>query len=188
MTWALVNPTSGYSTFSRFVSLRVRPSIWTSTAVSLATFAHDLSCRLVAAETLEGGGAELAAARPFHELELGHDLRLDEVRGPWRLGSGAEGVRLCGERLQLVVELVERLVREAGPDLAGVDEPAVAVVVADQQGAGVAAALPFAVEPAADDELLPVAVLDLEPRAAAAPRLVLGLEALGHHAFEPSPC
>src|SRR5947209_6775624 len=106
MTCALVKPTSGYRTFSRLVSLSVRFSIWTSTEVSLATFAHHLCGRLVDAEALEGRRPQLAAP------------------------------------------------------------------------------LALAIEPAPDHQLLAVAVLDLQPRAAAPPWLIARVELLGHDAFE----
>src|SRR5581483_9920764 len=89
------------------------------------------------------------------------------------------------ERFQQRVELLERGVREPGAHLAGVDELAV-LVVAHEQRTRVAAAFALAVEPASDHELLPVAVLDLHPRAAPAPRLVRRIEALGHDALEPA--
>src|SRR5579872_1780213 len=178
MTCALVNPTSGYSTFSRLVSFSVRPSIWTSTDVSLATFAHHLFGRLVEPEALERRRTELSPARPLDELELCHDLRLDEVCRP---GRRARGVRALvgGQRLEHLVELFERGVGEAGAHLARVDELA-AVVVADEKRSRVPAALALALEPAAHDQLLAVAVLDLHPHPGAATRLVLRRELLGH--------
>src|SRR4029079_18945462 len=78
---------------------------------------------------------------------------------------------------------VQRPVREAGADLAGVDELAV-LVVTDQQRAGVALALALSVEPAPDDELLPVVVFDLDPGTAPPPGLVLGVQRLADDALE----
>src|ERR1700752_5394966 len=140
MTCALVKPTSGYSTFSRFVSLSVRPSILTSTDVSLATLSHHLTRGLVVAKSLEGRRAQLPAARPLDELEISHQLRLHEMSGAWRRRALLEWIHLGGERLQLQVELVERFVRETGADLARIHELGVAVV-AHQQCAWVAAPL-----------------------------------------------
>src|SRR5438045_6924100 len=174
---------AGYWTLSRSVCLSVRLSIWTATEVSSATFAHHLFGRLVDPEAFESRRAQLTAARPLDELELGHDLRLDEVRR-LRRAAGVERVLVRGERLQLGVQLVENLVGEAGPNLAGVDELAVPVV-AHEQRAGVAAPLALAIEPARDHQLLAVAVLDLQPRAAAPSWLVARVELLGHDAFEP---
>src|SRR5260370_2706707 len=184
MTCALVKPTSGYRTFSRLVSLRVRPSICTSTAVSLATFAHHLLRGLVDAKSLEGRRAELPAPRPFHELELGDDLRLDEVGGSRRRRAGLEWVLVGGDGLQLCVQVVERFVGEPGTDLSGVDELPLLVVVAHQERARISASLALAVEPAADDELLPEMVLDLLPRPGPAARLVTRVELLCHHALQ----
>src|SRR5579859_1039087 len=107
MTCAFVNPTSGYSTFSRFVSFRFRLSIWTSTDVSLATFSHHLAGLLVDSESLERRRAKLAAFGPFDELELGHDLRLHKVRGARWGCAGVERALVRGERLQQLIELVE---------------------------------------------------------------------------------
>src|SRR2546427_3159883 len=47
-----------------------------------------------------------------------------------------------------------------------------------------APALPLAVEPTADHQLLAVAILDLDPGAAAASRLVPRVQPLGHDALE----
>src|SRR5690348_6613375 len=182
MTCALVKPTSGYSTFSRFVSLTVRRSIWTSTDVSLATFAHHIAGRLVDAKALEGRRAQLPAARPLHELELGHDLRLDEVRG-LRRRPEIERVLVGGQRFEPGVELVQDLVGEARADLARVDKLAV-LVVTDEQRAGIALAFAFALEPPTDDQLLAVVVLDLLPRAGSLALLVLRVQPLGHDSFE----
>src|SRR5438270_10416094 len=183
MTCALVKPTSGYRTFSRLVSLSVRFSIWTSTEVSLATFAHHLFGRLVDPDALESRRAQLTAARPLDELELGHDLRLDEVRRLRRFAY-VKRILVRGERLQLGVQLVENLVGEAGPNLPGVDELPV-FVVTDEQRARMAAPLALAVEPARDHQLLAVAVLDLQPCATAPSWLIARVELLGHDAFEP---
>src|ERR1041384_6177662 len=103
----------------------------------------------------------MAALRPFDGLEVGDDLRLHEVSGARRRRAGPKRALVCSQRLQLLVELVQRPVREAGASLPGVDELAVLVVPA-QQRAGVALALALSVEPAPDDELLPVVVFDLD--------------------------
>src|ERR1700747_3617202 len=100
MTCALVKPTSGYRTFSRLVSLTVLPSIWTSTDVSLATFAHHVVRRLVDAESLERRRAELPTPSPLDELELGDDLRFDEMRCPRRRRARFEWTLLDRERFQ----------------------------------------------------------------------------------------
>src|SRR4029077_2934863 len=119
MTCALVKPTSGYRTFSRLVSLRVRPSIWTSTAVSLATFSHHLARGLVVAESLERRRAQLSSARPFDELELGDDLRFHEVRLAGRL-SHVERILVGGQGLQLLVQLLQDRVGESRSDPSGI--------------------------------------------------------------------
>src|SRR6266852_2524817 len=182
MTCALVKPTSGERTFSRLVSLRLRPSIWTSTEVSLATFAHHLASGLVEAETLECRRAQLASPRPLDELELAHDLWFDEVCRTWRRAE-IERILVRGQWLQRLVQLFQCLVREPGTDLSGVGEFAV-LVIADQNGARIAAPLAFALEPAADHELLAHPVFDLLPDPGAPPRFVPGVELFGHDAFQ----
>src|SRR4029077_13213264 len=98
MTCPLVNPTSGYRIFSRLVSLRVRSSILTSTAVSLATLAHHLARRRAGTQPLERGCSKLSGAGPFHELELCHEPRLDVV-GLSRRRAGVERVLVLYQRL-----------------------------------------------------------------------------------------
>src|SRR5690348_1623470 len=122
MTCALVKPTSGYRTFSRLVSLTVLPSICTSTDVSLATFAHHVLRRLVDAEPLERWRAELPTPSPLDELELGHDLGFDEMRGSRRRRARFERTLIDRQRFQFDVQLVQRPVGETRADLAGVDE------------------------------------------------------------------
>src|SRR5713101_6766766 len=98
MTCALVKPTSGYRTFSRLVSLSVRLSITTSTDVSLGNFAHHLAGRLVRPQSLERRRAQLPGFRPLHELELSHQLGLDEMNA-FRRRAAIEWARLALERL-----------------------------------------------------------------------------------------
>src|SRR6266704_4236833 len=183
MTCPFVKPTSGYSTFSRLVSFRVRPSMTPSTAVSLAKLAHDLLRDLVGATALEHRRAKLAAPRPLHELELADQPRLDEVRA-FRGLPAVEWAGLVLQGLHELEELFEHRVREAGADLARIDEFTI-VVVADQQRAGQAAALAFALQPARDHQLLAHVVFDLDPLAAAPPWLVGRVELLAHDPLEP---
>src|ERR1700716_741039 len=112
MTCPFVNPTSGYRTFSRLVSLRVRPSIWTSTSVLLATFAHHLTRRLVRPQPLERRRAQLARLGPLDELELAYELGLHEMRALGRRAP-VERARFALQRFQHLAELLEHLVREA---------------------------------------------------------------------------
>src|SRR5258708_13834725 len=80
MTWPLVKPASGYRTFSRLVSLSVRPSIWTSTSVLLATFTHHLDRRLVRPQSLQFRRPQLLRVGAFQELELSHQIGFRNVR------------------------------------------------------------------------------------------------------------
>src|SRR5215471_14021589 len=149
----------------------------TSTDMSLATFAHHVLGGLVVAEPLERRGPQLTAARPLDELELGDDLRLDEVGRARRCDTRLEWALVSGQRLELCVQVVERPVGEPGSNLARVHELAL-VVVADEQGARISAPLAFPVEPAADDQLLSVMVLDLLPHAGPPAVLVARVELL----------
>src|SRR5258708_32123375 len=133
MTCPLVKPTSGYRIFSRFVSLSVRSSIRTSTAVSLATLAYDLARGLVRAQSLEGRRPQLAGSGPFHELELCHELGLDEVRR-FRRRAKVEWVGLHLEWFQRCLQLLEHCIGEACAHLAGVHELPI-LVIADHQRA-----------------------------------------------------
>src|ERR1700704_6949481 len=150
MTCPFVNPTSGYRIFSRLVSLRTRPSILTSTAVSLATFAHNLAWRLVDTQALEGRRAQLAGARPFHELELCHGLGLDEM-GCLRRRPRVKRALFLLEWFHQRGQLFQHGVSETGSNLACVHQLAF-VVIADEQRARVSAALAFAFQPTADHQ------------------------------------
>src|SRR6202008_2291560 len=72
---------------------------------------------------------------------------------------------------------------EAGPDAAGVAQVPV-LADADEQRADPVAAAPVSRHPAADDDLLAVGVLDLDPRRGAPPRLVGRVQALADDALE----
>src|SRR5690606_14286304 len=90
--------------------------------------------------------------------------------------------RLAHEPREAPGELLHDGLGEAGPDLAAVHQPA-AFVRAEQQGGERAPALVRGLV-TADDELLAVAALDLEP-GAAAPAGVAGIGALCDDAFAP---
>src|SRR5487761_1123813 len=183
MTCAFVNPTSGYRTFSRLVSLRTRSSILTSTAVSLATFAHHLASRLVGAQTLERRRAQLSRAGPLHELELCHEPGLHEVRLSGRRAQVKRALRLL-ERLHQRRQLLKHRVAETCANLARVHKLLVLCVIADEQRPRIASPLALTLQPAPDDQLLAMVVLHLYPRAAATAGLVLGIELLRHHPFQ----
>src|SRR5262249_54901597 len=72
---------------------------------------------------------------------------------------------------------------EPGPARAGVGRAA-ALLYSDRQRADLPRPVPLAGAPAADHRLLPQDVLDLAPRARPFPRLVAGVEALGHDALQ----
>src|SRR5438067_1010618 len=70
MTSPLLNPVSGYSTFSRFVSFSCRPSIVTRLSVTIA-YADFL---LRGAAFLAAGFVLVAAASPSAGFEGGHEV------------------------------------------------------------------------------------------------------------------
>src|SRR2546430_17407757 len=110
-----------------------------SSGSRLASLAHRCYGRFDHAEAFESQCPDLSAARPFDELELGHDVGLDEV-GIARRRPDGEGILVHGERLELRVELVQGLFREARPALARVDKFSV-LVITDRQRAGISPAL-----------------------------------------------
>src|SRR5215210_563785 len=123
--------------------------------------AHDLARGLVEAHAEEGGMAQTAVGRPFHECDLCHELRLDPRRGAGNALLGLERRRLAHEWREPLGELAQRRAREARAHLAGVAE-AVAVEVADEQRAEIGAR-PARRGEAADDELLRAGALELQP-------------------------
>src|SRR5205807_6883169 len=94
-------------------------------------------------------------AGPLGELDLADELRLHVDRAARRLRAAArEGRCLAPQRRQPLLEVVEVALLGAGPDAPGVPQLPVRVVVAHQELADPAFALPLAGEPAADHELL----------------------------------
>src|SRR5919201_5552078 len=145
-----------------------------------------LACHLtgldVGPEPLEGGRAQGAGLRPFAELEVGHQARLDEDRVLGRLAAVEWAARAL-QPGELAGKKAKRLLREACAHLAGVHEASI-LVVADRQRAHATPAPALARAVAADDHVLGADVLDLQPGAAAPPALVVAVEALGDDALD----
>ena len=76
----------------------------------------------------------------------------------------------------------ERLLRHAGSDAAGVDQPAIVVVIGEQQGAQ-EGPRPFRVRPADDDEFAAIEAFGFDPGAAVVGEIA-AIDALGDDAFE----
>ncbi|HKN29543.1 MAG TPA: hypothetical protein VJY34_17330 [Roseiarcus sp.] len=76
----------------------------------------------------------------------------------------------------------ERLLRHAGSDTAGVEQPAIVVVKGEQQGAQ-EGPRPFRVRPADDDEFAAIEALGFDPGAAVVGEIA-AIDALGDDAFE----
>src|ERR1041384_4951052 len=127
--------------------------------------------------------ANLAIARPLGELHFTHQFRLYPVgvatERSWRRRHerGARGF----DAAQRGANVECRLVREPGTHLSGEDQ-ALAVVVADQQRAD-AGARPLRVREPANDELLPLHTVRLQPFTVT-PGAVRPVTALGHDPFE----
>src|SRR3954454_22093509 len=119
--------------------------------------------------------AQAPVAGPLAEADLGDELGLDPGD---RSLFDLVGERRCvaPQRLEALLQILERRAREAGADLAGVAQ-ALARVVADEERAEDRAAALRRRE-AADHELLLGRALELEPVAAAAVD-VRGVGALG---------
>jgi hypothetical protein len=151
--------------------------------LGLLTLAHDLGGRHVLPQALVRGMPEHARGGPASELDLGDEDRLGEDRVRDRLAA-RERRLVAGQGPQPPPQLGAIRIAVADPDLAGVAQAAVLVAMADQQRAEPIGAAHVAAQPAADHELLALRVLDLDPRAAAPPRLVAAVEAFGHDPLE----
>src|SRR4051794_36724686 len=82
MTSPLVKPVSGYSTLSRLLRDRVRPSTLTGTLSGLIghTFPDDLRRRLVGAQPAPSRMPQPTLARPLGERDLTDEVGLDPLR------------------------------------------------------------------------------------------------------------
>src|SRR5215472_14083079 len=143
---------------------------------------HHVAGVLVLPEALEARGPQVAGPRPLSKLELRDEPRLDEMGaslGPAGVERGV-GTR---QAFQHPAQSAQHRLGEPGSHLSCIHE-AVAGVVADQDGTRQPPAPPLPFDPAADHELLPEAVLHLQPGAAATAGLVPAVEALRHHALE----
>ena len=124
-----------------------------------------------------------AGLRPFGEANLYHQLGLDPRNiatagriafGEWRTG--------LFQRLEAASQIKEHFTAEACADLSGIDEGlAVRLIIADQQSAE-SDARAFGSGEAADNELLAVEGLDLDPLTAAS-RNVAAVESLANYPF-----
>src|SRR3954447_3938756 len=136
--------------------------------------AHDLARWLVVAQPEEPGVPQPAGGRPLAEAELGHEFGAHPLRGRLADAGGVgERRRVLAQRAQALAERAQRLLVEAGADLAGVAQ-AVAVVVAEQQRPEVGTGALGRGE-AADDQLLALLALELEPVLGA----LVGVRAVG---------
>src|SRR2546425_2690794 len=155
-TSALVMPSSGHHTLSGL--LIATPAIFPALALTLAPDA--LRGILVRPEAQERGLAELSIRRPLGVCELRDELRPDpgRVAYAWRR---IERRTLGSKALELRGEHAQRLLREAGADLADKAQPR-SVVEPDEESAKM---LPAALRrgESADHELGLLSHLDLAP-------------------------
>src|SRR4051794_9983257 len=148
---------------------------------ALSALPDHLARVLVVAQAEEARMAQAPRARPLGERDLGDELGL-HPRDPAladRRGVGERRV-VAGERAHPRAQVAQGLAVEAGADLAGVAQRA-AVVVAEQQRAELGARALRSGE-AADDELLALLALELQPVARAG-GAVRAVGALGDHAL-----
>src|SRR5207245_8669097 len=108
----------------------------------------------------------------------------DGLLDAWRVH---ERTRVAAQRLQPLGQVGKGSIREPGAHVARVQEPAVVVVVPDQQGADATLAVAGARVPASDDQLLAGMMLDLEPGPGPLAGLVGAVESLGDHALQAMP-
>ena len=129
----------------------------------------------------------MAVVRPLRELDLADELRLDphDVARPHlrHLGDDGERRRLAAQRLEQLQQRVDVPVGEAGAAVADPVQLA-AAVRAEHERAEPAGAAALSGRPAADDELLLLVRLDLQPVPVAPSLGVPRAGALGHHALE----
>ncbi len=130
-------------------------------------FAMDVGRLLVFAETLERGVAQPAVGRPFGELNLANQVRLYPGRAALAIG----GHRVKGHGLdRAIVQECPHLKRgfrvEAGADLAGIDQFFFGII--SEQKRAYAASATLGLGKAANDKLLALVALDLQPVAIAA--------------------
>src|SRR3954447_24980773 len=147
-----------------------------------SALAHDRLRGLVVAQAEEARVAQAPGAGPLGEADLGDELRLDpgHVALADRAGVGERRV-VPAQRAQPGAEVAQGVAVEAGADLAGVAQRAV-VVVAEQERAELGPRPARRGEPA-DDELLALLALELEPVARAA----VGVGAVGALGDQPLP-
>ena len=143
--------------------------------------------RLVIAQPLEGGRAQVTVVRPLSKLDLGHEFRLDPddvaLLHLWHLRDDGERRCLAPERFELRKELLDVVLPESGthvPDPLPVPAP----VDAEHEGAEASAPPALALRVAADHEFLPSVRLDLQPVTAPLALAVTRGRPLGNHALE----
>jgi hypothetical protein len=105
---------------------------------------------------------DTAAAGPVAKSNLADQLGLDPMGIAWKLGIGGEGAGVGMEVAQLGPQLAQSLLAEAGAHVACIPQAAFLVMHAQQQRAQAGARTPRIGE-AADDELLALATLELDP-------------------------
>src|SRR6516162_7269218 len=146
---------------------------------------HDLLRPFVPAETQVGRMAHFSGLGPFREFDLGHEPGLDPCGQGLVLHALPERRGVRPQRPELLVQVFQRGVVEARPDMADVaPDPA----VSDRKDQG-AEKWP---RPARRGEahnygFLPARGLDLQPIRASLTRTIGAIGALGHDALKATP-
>jgi hypothetical protein len=123
----------------------------------------DIGGRAIGAQTEEDGGTEQAVVSKLSISDLGDEQRLHPTGGGVEGGWIEKGAGLNTEGGQAGAQIGEGWLVEATADAAGVDETALRIVVAKEQGADAALAPPLPDRVATNDELGPARCLDLQP-------------------------
>src|SRR5262249_35728515 len=129
--------------------------------------------------------AQLARGGPLAEPDLADEIRLDPVHPRLWQPAARERGGLAPEARERPLQAGQRRLGEPGADLAGAGQLALGDVVAEEEGRKPVRGARGAGE-AADDELLAVQALELEPVVAAS-RPVRRFRPLGDQAFPAPP-
>src|SRR3954451_17714389 len=187
MTWALVNETSGNSTFSRLDTVSCRPSTrtrWRSPTTARLPLDHDILRVQVVAQPAPRGVPQPAVGGPDGVGDLADQLRLYPVRVAGHLPRQRPGERRRPARGEQRLDVAQVLLGDPRADAAGVDQPPLVVVHAEQQRADTSGPPSLPRPPAADHHRLGAEVLDLDPLRAADAGPVGRLQPLGDNPFE----
>src|SRR6267142_2587907 len=122
---------------------------------------HDVFRFLVVPKPEESGVPQSAFRRPFGESDLGNEPWFHPMNAAPRQVIALERADRCRQLGKLLAQPAQRGAVEAGPDLAGIDEPAAAVIA--QQQCPETDSVPVRLGISADDEFLLADALEFQP-------------------------